>query len=654
MDEPLTKSGAKGTPRTRERASRRLSEETEESGAQASSAAAAAAAGPSRKQQKSSSRDSQRPVALAGGNEFARTNEEPLDLDVAHMSEEEFQRFLKAATMEDTRANLVLVRKSAMSAAQQQQQQQQSVLLAVGTETPFLGYGSLAWKYKSQVDAVLKSNKEGDPNNMGLMLSHHFYRSFLHHVHTYSDQDQDQDQDEATSKEFSDFHNAYELMWNKTKVGIQEVQGDGDDKALETNTTALISAFLNQLIPTFVNQNSGITPNKPKIAWVSEYELKATDTDANNKVITKKSRTDGLLVAADPLSNNAFRPLVSMEANVHGFNANHKLQSRSNAADAFALKPDGSLPWPLLVFQFSYEASGISIYVYAVVPAGKAVAMNVLLWKYNGGRSNGIFIVFKAAIKASMEFLNILQQRKKQIPFIPISYVLGDVAIDPQEKYVYKSFYNDGTSLSYDHRHINLDLIKLITDPEAEEVSLGHCGSFLKMKYFGPIILQNCECDSQRFLEIAADLQTLHNQGYCHGDIRVSNLVLAGDIGKIIDFDFAGETNKHTYPETLQHIVDGDRHEDVNNEIENDTVGNLKLQTAHDWHSLRQAMYCFEAKDAKNKSAWQDLINNIEEMTKQKVADSSKDEQVDDHGGTTSFTLVLTEEKQKLRNQTRS
>ena len=64
----------------------------------------------------------------------------------------------------------------------------------------------------------------------------------------------------------------------------------------------------------------------------------------------KNPRTDGLLVVADPNSNNTLRALVSMEAKLNSFDESDEYQSRSNAIDAFGQQEVTDKPWPLLLF----------------------------------------------------------------------------------------------------------------------------------------------------------------------------------------------------------------------------------------------------------------------------------------------------------------
>ena len=118
------------------------------------------------------------------------------------------------------------------------------------------------------------------------------------------------------------------------------------------------------------------------------------------------------------------------------------------------------------------------------------------------------------------------------------------------------------------------------------------------------------------FLQIARELQRLHELGYCHGDIRVSNLILHpvnGDKNaKLVDFDLAGKKGKQKYPYNLLNLVDGARHEDIQQAIKSKRVDDMTLQPEHDWSSLVAAMKCFEVKDKDDADTWEDLIKRVE------------------------------------------
>ena len=85
---------------------------------------------------------------------------------------------------------------------------------------------------------------------------------------------------------------------------------------------------------------------------------------------------------------------------------------------------------------------------------------------------------------------------------------------------VYKCFFDT------ERRHPKLDLVRDFVDPKAEEVSLARKGCYVKMKWVGSMLTDDRTCCMLAFLHIASELQRLHNSGNCHGDIRVSNLIL--------------------------------------------------------------------------------------------------------------------------------
>ena len=83
--------------------------------------------------------------------------------------------------------------------------------------------------------------------------------------------------------------------------------------------------------------------------------------------------------------------------------------------------------------------------------------------------------------------------------------------------------------------------IRTQKDPFAPCQSFCFSSSLNQSQNFSHTVLQpgSFECSSCRFVEIAFDLQKLHNMGYCHIHIRISNLILGGSKGMIIDFDRA-------------------------------------------------------------------------------------------------------------------
>ena len=148
-------------------------------------------------------------------------------------------------------------------------------------------------------------------------------------------------------------------------------------------------------------------------------------------------------------------------------------------------------------------------------------------------------------------------------------------------------------------------------------------GSFIEMQDVGPVLLNdNRSCSTTRFLEIGNDLGTLHKQGKTHGDIRLSNLILGGERGRIVDWDLAGTTGEKTYPAGLKTITDGSRHIDVTNAIRKKRIAYLPLENEHDWESLRAVMRCFAPQEASHTDAWNNFIDDINDGTKRDAVQS--------------------------------
>jgi hypothetical protein len=83
------------------------------------------------------------------------------------------------------------------------------------------------------------------------------------------------------------------------------------------------------------------------------------------------------------------------------------------------------------------------------------------------------------------------------------------------------------------------------------------------------------------FLPVVKSLQSLHKEGYVHGDIRCFNIIF----GKgLIDFDFGGLVDKAKYPTGYQHsLPDGHR------------LGRAGTMITkwHDWHALIDVIFTF-------------------------------------------------------------
>jgi serine/threonine protein kinase len=83
------------------------------------------------------------------------------------------------------------------------------------------------------------------------------------------------------------------------------------------------------------------------------------------------------------------------------------------------------------------------------------------------------------------------------------------------------------------------------------------------------------------FVSILGKLSALHAQDCVHGDIRLVNLL---STGHIVDFDFVG---LDTYPEGLNRLSrDGKRHPQVDDAIDDGTIGQMKPEKEHDCYSM--------------------------------------------------------------------
>ena len=508
----------------------------------------------------------------------------------------------------------------------------------LGSMIHSLGLGSSAGRSENRetVDAVLTSYSSDDKDRKGAMLAHSFYRSFLKHIYNTNKDEFHNDLDPAKQR----FQASLGLIWKETKVGIVRHKNTCGSTP-EAPATSLLAADINQLVSKIVDvcekSNSTIGNTEagtieedapqiqhPCIKWVSEYTLHhvedtqiAETTDAGKtkpqmkgveKNRIKCPRTDGLLVAVDPNNRNVLRALVSMEAKLNTFDETAKYQNRSNAIDAYSQQePDDDVtPWPLLLFRYTLRHNAKdSVAVLAFVPTTPDKGKSVMLWESH--QEDAIYRSIVAAVRATSDFIRELHEKKKTVDYCSVH---GNVVLDEEEEMVYKCFFDT------ERRHPNVDLICDFVDSKAERFSLGHRGCYVKMKWVGSMLTDNHTCCMLAFLQIARELQRLHNLGYCHGDIRVSNLILHSVNGdkkaKLVDFDLAGKKGKQKYPYNLLNLVDGARHEDIQQAIKSERVGDMTLQPEHDWSSLVAAMKCFEVKDKDDADTWEDLIKRVE------------------------------------------
>lgn len=99
---------------------------------------------------------------------------------------------------------------------------------------------------------------------------------------------------------------------------------------------------------------------------------------------------------------------------------------------------------------------------------------------------------------------------------------------------------------------------------------------------------------ASQFVPILEQLQSMHNAGFVHGDIRLSNMVfnpMHPNQSRLIDFDMAGEASTRTYPEGYTtELEDAERHEGAS-EFET-------LEKDHDLYSMGSIMKLFTCSDS--------------------------------------------------------
>eukprot|EP00543_Licmophora_paradoxa_P005481 CAMPEP_0202441810 /NCGR_PEP_ID=MMETSP1360-20130828/1319_1 /ASSEMBLY_ACC=CAM_ASM_000848 /TAXON_ID=515479 /ORGANISM="Licmophora paradoxa, Strain CCMP2313" /LENGTH=343 /DNA_ID=CAMNT_0049056963 /DNA_START=279 /DNA_END=1310 /DNA_ORIENTATION=- len=292
-----------------------------------------------------------------------------------------------------------------------------------------------------------------------------------------------------------------------------------------------------------------------------------------------------------------------MEAKLDDFEQKGRAESRSNACDAFSRQPNGKIPWPLLVFRCVLGDATCKTKVMAISPVDQRKVKLATMW--NGNDAGALFDAILAAAESAVEFVQQLSHEKCTPSFCNVK---GNVAIQKKrdnQQVVYKSFYKT------ERRYPNLELVQTV-DPDANLHKLGaEHGSFLEMKHLGDILCGRKEAKSQRFADIVEALQTLHGSGYVHGDIRLSNMILGADKGKLIDFDLSGKENERTYPLKFANVQDTIRHPEIVAAMKANNVDALYLKKKHDWFSLRAVMKMFRPKDAKHNQNWEGFIDGI-------------------------------------------
>ncbi len=112
--------------------------------------------------------------------------------------------------------------------------------------------------------------------------------------------------------------------------------------------------------------------------------------------------------------------------------------------------------------------------------------------------------------------------------------------------------------------------------------------------------------NSTEFIPILEHLATMHqDDGDCHGDIRLLNMIFNFDSGCLIDFDLSGKANDKHYPSNYNiTIEDGIRHFEAK--------PNRIMKIEHDIYSLFECLKFFEpvSTDLEINSYWQQICNS--------------------------------------------
>lgn len=166
----------------------------------------------------------------------------------------------------------------------------------------------------------------------------------------------------------------------------------------------------------------------------------------------------------------------------------------------------------------------------------------------------------------------------------------------------------------------NIHLVKSLLCPDVRIwTSKDKKLQLVEMKYFDSNWSNGLNKKISIFVDILQKLQVLHCANLVHGDIRLSNML---STGHLIDFDFVG--NK-CYPEGLQAIRDGERHEEVKKAIRNDTIGKLSMNLKHDLYSMGAVLKLFTPVKDQYNQTWASASSTLMGTSPTIVAENLND-----------------------------
>eukprot|EP00543_Licmophora_paradoxa_P000547 CAMPEP_0202447016 /NCGR_PEP_ID=MMETSP1360-20130828/5636_1 /ASSEMBLY_ACC=CAM_ASM_000848 /TAXON_ID=515479 /ORGANISM="Licmophora paradoxa, Strain CCMP2313" /LENGTH=606 /DNA_ID=CAMNT_0049063839 /DNA_START=158 /DNA_END=1978 /DNA_ORIENTATION=+ len=522
----------------------------------------------------------------------------------------------------------------------------------LGTNARSLGFGSSAHDEKQKVDECITSLEENAIDRKGRMLCHFYYREFLKFyffetVKRTSDDDstrspkmpataaaasltrpvpsqteteelqtnieddrkppavsstKDSESQPSPANESDNyemgitnehkklFSELYSSMTTKTKIGLL-AKRNADKKVPVPCQTSILGALINIIMTKVL---ASPISDKSMLAWFSEYAY-YREGEGGGKIL----RQDGNLALRDPTNNQVWRALVSYEAKLDDFDKMGKYESKSNAMDAISRlgrnEEDGiatAKPWPLLVIRHVLPSCNFT--VFAMSPVDESTYKLVPM--VSSKRKEDFLRSIVAACKAGKAFYKKVEHDQSAPDFCESG---RNVCLQDERK-IYKSFFRNTA------RKPNLDYIRKYVDPSAQIWDLGDAGSFLEMSYLGNVLAENQECSAARFREIATTINNMHEEGLIHGDIHLENLILGGEMGKVIDLDFLGHKDKTTYPASLLEISGGlgERHPDVTEGIKSGKIGSLTMKPEHDWYSFGAVLKLFSTTNESHQDLW--------------------------------------------------
>jgi len=126
----------------------------------------------------------------------------------------------------------------------------------------------------------------------------------------------------------------------------------------------------------------------------------------------------------------------------------------------------------------------------------------------------------------------------------------------------------------------NLELLQAVGEFKAlDQISLtsdNHC-VMLKYQYIDG---SHSPSKFSQFAGVTKMLHKVHEEGFVHGDVRLSNIIFSGDTSYLIDYDLAGKEDNRLYPAAYNRIPERHQH----------AKARLLMRKVHDRFSLAQIM----------------------------------------------------------------